>query len=382
MFNYAGTADLSNDTFKGNTAGGRGGGVENTGRSIYGPAPQGVMTVENSTFSNNSAADGGGIDNKRDSQLTITGSTISTNTASDSGGGVGNSDTEGFGPGTLTISTSIISGNTAANVGGGVLSDSGDTTLENGTVIKNNSAGEGGGISSIDGSNLIVDSTTFTGNSSTVNDGGGIDTEEGTLTLSNSTFTNNTSAEDGGAVFNYAGTADLSGSTFNKNTATGRGGAVENTGRSIFGPAPQGVMTIETSTFTNNTAADGGAIDNYRDSQLTITGSTINKNSASDSGGGVNDSEIGGFGPGLLTIIQTRPSPTTRPSMTAAAFTWWGSQLQVSASTFSGNQAAAGGGIANDNGAGDAPDKLDDRRTIRQPIKEAGWKASPVRVPP
>ncbi len=183
VFNYAGTADISGSTFNKNSTSGRGGAVENTGRSVSGPAPQGVMTIESSNFTNNAAADGGAIDNNRDSQLTITGGIINSNTASDSGGGVSNSETASFGPGTLTISGSTIANNTAANVGGGVLSQSSNTTIENGTVIKNNSAGEGGGISRIDGSDLSVDSTTFTGNSSTVNDGGGIDTEEGILTL-------------------------------------------------------------------------------------------------------------------------------------------------------------------------------------------------------
>ena len=183
-----------------------------------------------------------------------------------------------------------------------------------------------------------------------MNDGGGIDTEEGTLTLSNSTFTNNQSAEDGGAVFNYAGTADISGSTFNKNSATGRGGGVENTGRSIFGPAPQGVMTVESSTFTNNSAADGGGVDNKRDSQLTITGSTISKNSATDSGGGLGDSETDGFGPGLLTIVDTTVSHNTAVNH-GGGIDVEGTELNVIASTISGNQAATGAGIANGNGA-------------------------------
>jgi parallel beta-helix repeat protein/predicted outer membrane repeat protein len=197
---------------------------------------------------------------------------------------------------------------------------------------------------------LIVDSTTFTGNKSTTNDGGGIDTEEGVLTLSNSTFSNNQSAEDGGGVFNYAGTADISGSTFNKNSAAGRGGAVENTGRSLYGPAPQAVMTVENSTFTNNTAADGAGLDNKRDSQLTITGSTITKNSASDSGGGLGDSETEGFGAGLLTIVDTTVSNNTAVNNGGGIYVV-GTGLTVTASTISGNQAATGGGIANESGA-------------------------------
>ena len=201
----------------------------------------------------------------------------------------------------VTISGTTFRSNVSSTGSGGDLLTVNSTVSVSSSKFKTNTGGEGGAISDLDGSQMTVDGSTFSGNVSNSN-GGGIDVEHATMELTNSTFTSNQAPGDGGGLFNYAATTDLSNDTFKGNTAGGRGGGVENTGRSIFGPAPQGVMTVESSTFTNNSAADGGGIDNKRDSQLTITGSTISSNTASDSGGGVGNSDTEGFGPGTLTI--------------------------------------------------------------------------------
>jgi predicted outer membrane repeat protein len=51
-----------------------------------------------------------------------------------------------------------------------------------------------------------------------------------TLTVDNSTFTNNTANYDygGGAIYNYGGTLTVDNSTFRNNTATSGGGAIYN----------------------------------------------------------------------------------------------------------------------------------------------------------
>lgn len=82
--------------------------------------------------------------------------------------------------------------------------------------------------------------------------GGAIYNYGGTLTVKNSTFTNNT-AYEGGAIINYnCGTLTVENCTFTGNTAT-YGGAIYN----------DGTLTINSSTFTSNTATYGEAISNY-----------------------------------------------------------------------------------------------------------------------
>ncbi len=102
-----------------------GGGIFNTG---------GTLTVLNSTFTGNSAANGGGIANL--ANLTIGNSTFFDNSATSLGGGVYN---EG---GTLTILHGTFSGNGATTNGGGGVFNAGNATMNLGnTIIANSTSG-------------------------------------------------------------------------------------------------------------------------------------------------------------------------------------------------------------------------------------------------
>lgn len=88
------------------------------------------------TIKNNKAEDGGGIQN--DSVLTIEDSTISNNSATDNGGGI-------FNLGIMTIRNVTIRNNTAV-CGGGIKSIAdGEVTIEDSTITRN-VAKLGGGI--------------------------------------------------------------------------------------------------------------------------------------------------------------------------------------------------------------------------------------------
>src|SRR5438270_323575 len=76
----------------------------------------GPLTVDNTTVSGNSAAQGAGIWNNGNASLTVTNSTISGNTATSNGGGVDNAG--GF----VTIINTTFSGNSAPT-GGAILND-------------------------------------------------------------------------------------------------------------------------------------------------------------------------------------------------------------------------------------------------------------------
>jgi len=130
------------------TATGSGGGIYNVG----------TLTVTNSTFSGNSATNGGGVFNS-------------------SGG-------------TLMVMNSTFSGNSATSRGGGISNLSGGTTLTNGTFI-NNSANYGGGMSNASNSGLgtTLTNVTFSGNSSSQGSSRGLfNTGSSKLYIRNSIF--------------------------------------------------------------------------------------------------------------------------------------------------------------------------------------------------
>jgi CSLREA domain-containing protein len=107
----------------------------------------------------------------------------------------------------------------------------------------------------------------------------------GTLTVDRCSFFDNYAREDGAVLYNH-GTVTITRSYFGDNHAgtaeDGFGGAICNN--------EDGLMSITNSTFTLNTATQGGTIDNM--GSLTIVNSTIKGNSAFSAGGVLN--EFGG----------------------------------------------------------------------------------------
>jgi len=131
-----------------------GGGIYNDG---------GMLTIENSTFSGNSAGIGGGI----------------------------------FNGGTLTVINSIVSGNSATSDSGGGIHNNGALTVQNST-LSNNSAEYCGG-SLTNGGVLTVISSTISGNSTDLGNGGGICNGR-VLTIQNSTLFGNSAYYGGGGI--------------------------------------------------------------------------------------------------------------------------------------------------------------------------------------
>ncbi len=131
-------------------AAGLGGAIENGG----------TLTVTNSTFSSNSAGNGGAIANDLGGTLTVQNSTLSHNTTTGVGGGAIITS------GPTTVERSLITNNAAPINGGGInVQNSGAVTLTNSTVAGNTSAGLGGGISNL--GTLKVQASTITDNSGT-----------------------------------------------------------------------------------------------------------------------------------------------------------------------------------------------------------------------
>lgn len=147
---------------------------------------------------------GGGIYNLA-SILTLTDVSIGCTTfctggnAATNGGGIFNGNV-------LTVINSTISNNAAANGGGGIFSEF-DVNITNSTVSNNTANGGGGGILVGPGTNNVTNST-ISGNSiSNIGPGGGIFVRSGTLKLTNCTLSNNSSSDDPGGGISVSGGA-------------------------------------------------------------------------------------------------------------------------------------------------------------------------------
>ncbi len=214
---------------------------------------------------------------------------------------------------TLSEGTLILSNTAAPEVidgpGAGVLAVSGDDTSEVFSAVSFDNLTEVFEIAT--GTVVSMSGLSIIDGYGSVGFGGGL-WNLGTLTITNTTFTGNT-ASLGGAIFNGGGgLLTLTGDAFSSNSAD-TGGAIYNT--------QAGNVTVTDDTFTGNSAEDGGAI--YSDhGSVAVSNSTFSNNTASIGAGGA--------------IINFYVSDALVSS------------LSVVDSTFSGNAAVNGGGIANE----------------------------------
>ncbi len=139
------------------TATGRAGAVYNNG---------GNLTLNQVTITGNSAANGGGTNNAGNGVLTINRSVLSNNTASGSGGAMQN-----FSGSTLNINNTTIMGNTSNGTTGGGAGQLNGTSYITNSTIANNTAPSAGGFQS-NGILLVITNSTISGNTSTNNGGG------------------------------------------------------------------------------------------------------------------------------------------------------------------------------------------------------------------
>ncbi|NJN11818.1 MAG: hypothetical protein HC836_32475, partial [Richelia sp. RM2_1_2] len=187
--------------------------------------------------------------------------------------------------------------------------------------------------------NVTIEGLTITGGKTTAgddnnDDGAGIWNREN-LTLKNVVVRNNQAADDGGGIRND-GTIAIINSTIADNTSIGTsdtsgGGGLINTIRAS--------ATVVNSTFSGNTAKNGGGIRN--DDNLTLINSTLSGNTASESGGGlvntINPSNP--FNPasgGKSTISNSTITKNTANSLLGAGIANVG-VLKVSNSIIAGN---------------------------------------------
>jgi predicted outer membrane repeat protein len=145
------------------------------------------------------------------------------------------------------------------------------------SIVSGNSATYGGGIENLYGL-LTLNHSIVSGNSAPV--GGGIENFLGSLTLEHSIVSGN-SAVVGGGIYNFLASLEiLNGSTVNRNKAEESGGGIY-----VDGYKDLNVM-LENSRVNRNEADYGGGILLSEPGVLTLAGSAVNSNKA-DYGGGI-----------------------------------------------------------------------------------------------
>ncbi len=158
---------------------------------------------------------------------------------------------------------------------------------------------------------------------------GVFDVAEGvTASLSGLTISGALNNQSGGGIDNE-GTMTVTGSTIDNNSASA-GGGINN----------DGTLTVTGSTIDNNFAPFGAGI--YNDGILTVTGSSIGSNSSSEFGGGI-DNDDGG----MATFTSTTVELNSAVFDGGGVFNRGGSTLTVTNGTLTDNTAASGGGVFN-----------------------------------
>lgn len=190
-------------------AGQSGGGIDN----------HGTVTVSNCTITGNRSFDGGdsfggGIYNAAGAALTVNNSTFTNNSAFRAGGGIYNDAGAG-----LTVSHSSFSVNSGYD--GGAIYNLGTASIGTSDLFNNlakgsgPSQGDGGAVYNGSGGTLTLTACTLSGNSAS--DGGAVaNAAGGSMTVRDCTIAGNTAADHGGGIYN-AGTLSIDHTAFSLN---------------------------------------------------------------------------------------------------------------------------------------------------------------------
>lgn len=285
------TLNLGKTTFTGNTAAKRGGGLANLNNDTTPTAHFNTVNIgAGSSFTNNSATQGGAIYNIGTMNISETSFSQNKATGSGYGGAIFN------GQGILTVNNSTFTDNEATWDGAAISSATsylkGKTFLKGKTLEETRAYWQS--VNGFDAINkLIINNSTFDNNKVASYSGGAMGIYSD-ATITNSTFTNNnaggndpsTTVDGGGAIYVGGwGRVDIDGATFEKNSSN-IGGAIATTHAGLAGDE---YVTVKNSTFTGNTATEkGGAIANGF-SQFNIENSTFTDNISNGSGGAIHN---------------------------------------------------------------------------------------------
>jgi len=175
------------------------------------------VTLENgnsaTTSSNDDLAGAGAILNA--GSLTLDSTVLTNNTAGNNGTG---GAVYGTGGSSLTVNNSTFSNNSVGAGNGGAIDSAGNVAVTNSTFSAN-TAGEGAGIFDETGAALNVSYSTFANNTTSATSGGAIFNVDGPLTVTNDTFAGNTTSGTGSDISNDTGALTVTNTILG--TATG-----------------------------------------------------------------------------------------------------------------------------------------------------------------
>ncbi|QDV53624.1 choice-of-anchor Q domain-containing protein [Gimesia fumaroli] len=298
-----------------------------------------------------------------------------------------------------------------AELGGAILNRSGSIQIVDSTFAENTVTHSGGALYNY--GNLVMEDSTLNRNSA--NSGGGV-YNTGNFKLIDGYFLQNHAASTGGAVASSLAYIRVNETYFGSNSAGqmgggiylvqgNRGSIVDDMGEILSNPSP----LIENSIFNRNTAGNGGGIYNspwmadIGFQTLNVLNSTFYHNEATQSGGGIyngrtqlsisgsdfsQNQAIDGAGinnlGGSVFIEESTLSENIATGSGGAIATL--GHLSLFNSTLSGNQAAlAGGGIYHRNGAEFSPDgtevNLSPIDPSQFPIVDPGLQLLPANPP-
>jgi hypothetical protein len=280
---------------------------------------QGLLTVQNSTFTGNTGHNSGGIDNRGNGNLTVTGCAFNNNVGNFllPAGAIRNNSSV-----TVSIANSSFNGNSSSD-GEAIVNDGGGTMVITGSIFSRNT-GTG---------SVIVNGDT---------------TGPGTLTLTNSVLTGNTATT--GTVTSIS-TLTVNTCYLGKNTVNNAFGGGAFTLNASFGTFTD---TIANTTIANNQNGPGGLAGaggiQSGDDTLTLIMSNVTIAGNATSGGGA-----GGFGAFSGKALLTNVTITGNKSQgNAGGISQFSSAVRMTNTLVAGNQNAGGNGDIN----GDTPNPV------------------------
>lgn len=227
-------------------------------------------------------------------------------------------------------------GQLPSGAGGGIRNLSGILTVTQ-SELTSNTAGQGGAIYNRSG--IVVLTQAVITENLAAGGGGIVNTDSGQMSVIGGYFAHNqATSSPGGAVWNIANAQlDVNLTTFTQNSAA-RGGAITN--------GSQSTVTIARSTFDNNSSqSDGGAITNEANSRLFISSSALVANRAARHGGAIHN-ETATVAPDVEIVNSTLSYNQAQDGSGGAIHNGIGSISLINV-TMSGNTAAYyGGGLA------------------------------------
>jgi hypothetical protein len=232
----------------------------------------------------------------------------------------------------------LTGGDTSDFPGGGAIAAQGSLTLNNCTLSGNNATGNGGGVSMPSG-DLTVSSSTISGNTSQSN-GGGIYIV-GNATISNSTLSGNSAQYGGGGIYatkaiNDSTQVTITASSIENNSAVTGGGIKANGGSGFFTLATLSLNIVQSTVSGNHALGEGVGIGGGIYTQRVVTeidNSTISGNTAASGGGGMTLYNSG------VTIRNSTITQNSAQSSVSGIHTSTStdSQIQIQSSIIAGN---------------------------------------------